>query len=185
MNFRGFIKGFFIAISYHSLKNVIDRYPQPFRKIVIFLLRLCVFLMVFLGLFSFFTSRIYSITGDIAVPNILSNILVSISFLISLVIGFLLTAVIEEIYRKISEIKMVAEQNIENVKEKAAVPSKVIKGSVRSSKNAIKKTGRVFIQSTNKVYDTSLKATNYVINMGASLLNKLFFKKKNKLDKSR
>jgi len=173
MNIRGILKGFIVAVSYHSLKKVIDGYPQPYRNVVIFLFRLSVFFIIFLSLFSFFTGRIYSIVSNIQSPGILTNILVGMSFVLSLVIGFLLTAVIEEIYRKISEVKQQAQQSIEAVKDKAQVPGRVIKSSVQSAKTTLSKTGQLIGESSKKLYDVSSKITNVAVDASISNFKKI------------
>jgi len=173
MNLRGMLKGFLVAVSYYSLKKVIDGYPQPYRKVVIFLFRLAVFFIIFLSLFSFFTGRIYSIVSNIQSPGIITNILVGICFILSLIIGFLMTAVIEEIYRKLSEVKQQAQQNIEAVKDKAQAPARVIKSSVQSAKTTLSRTGQLIGESSKKLYDVSSKITDAAVDSSVSNLKKM------------
>ena len=173
MNIRGILKGFIVAVSYHSLKKVIDGYPQPYRNIVTFLFRLSVFFIIFLSLFAFFTGRIYSIASNIQSPGTLTSILVGMSFILSLVVSFLLTAVIEEIYRKISEVKQQAQQSIEAVKDKAQVPGRVIKSSVQSAKTTLSKTGQLIGESSKKLYDVSSKITNVAVDSSVSGFKKI------------
>ena len=184
MNIKGFLKGFLVAVSYYSLKKVIDGYPQPYRNVVIFLFRLAVFFIIFLSLFSFFTGRIYSIVLNIQSPGILTGILVGMSFVFSLVISFLLTAVIEEIYRKVSEIKQQAQESIEAAKDKAQAPARVIKSSVQSAKTALFKTGQSMGESSKKLYDMSSKVTDVVVDSSISsfkmIASKMKWKKKQK-----
>jgi len=184
MNIKSLFKGFLVAVSYYSLKKVIDGYPQPYRNIVIFLFRLSVFFIIFLSLFSFFTGRIYSIASNIQSPGTLTSILVGMSFVLSLVVSFLLTAVIEEIYRKVSEVKQQAQQSIEAVKDKAQVPGRVIKSSVQSAKNTLSKTGQSIGESSKKLYDVSSKITNVAVDSSVSgfkmLADKVTWKKRKK-----
>jgi len=178
MNIQGIFKGFLVAVSYHSIKKVIDGYPQPYRNVVIFLFRLSVFFIIFLSLFSFFTGRIYSIVSNIQSPSTLTSILVGMSFVLSLVVSFLLTAVIEEIYRKLSEVKQQAQQSIEAVKDKAQVPGRVIKSSVQSAKTTLSKTGQLIGESSKKLYDVSSKITNVAVDSTVSNFKKIAVKVK-------
>jgi predicted membrane protein len=175
--FKGLFKGFLIFISYHSIKKVIGRYPEPYKRMVIFLFRLAVFFIIFLTLFSFFTGRIYSIASNIQSPGIVINILVGISFIFSLIISYLLTAVIEEIYRKLSEVKQQAQENIEAVKDKAQIPARVIKNTVTSTKTTIVKTSQFIGDNSRKLYDSTLKITNATVDLSVSKFNNIFQKK--------
>ena len=174
MNVKNVINGILIAISYHSLKKVVERVPPPYRGTMIFLFRLCVFLIVFLSLFSFFTSRISTIASNVVISSVIADILIGICFIISLVIGFLLTAVIEEVYRKISENLLRARQKFEVVKEKSKIPPRVIKNSIRSTGKTLSKTGKWIYKSINKVYGVSKKVTEASVDKVTTVWGKLF-----------
>jgi len=103
----------------------------------------------------------------------MTSILVGMSFILSLVVSFLLTAVIEEIYRKVSEVKQQAQQSIEAVKDKAQVPGRVIKSSVQSTKTALSKTGKAIGESSKKLYDVSAKITNVAVDSSLSSFKKV------------
>jgi len=134
---KGLLKAFMVFISYRSVKRVINRYPEPVRKIIIFCIRLTVFLCIFLFLYSFLTTRVYSITAHNNTPGVLSNIFIGIIFVISLVVSFFSTAVVEDIYSLPSSMKQSAKEGIDGVKEGAKkganVSADIVKKSIIST----------------------------------------------------
>jgi len=90
-----------------------------------------------------------------------------------LIIGYLLTAVIEEIYRKLSALKQQTQQNIEAVKDKAQAPARVIKSTVASTKSTMVNTGKLIGGSSKKLYDSTLKITNATVDLGISNFKKI------------
>lgn len=176
MRLRSILKGILIAVSYYTLRKTIDRFPPAYRKTAVFLLRLCVFLGLFLIVFSFFVGRIDIIGSGISVPEVFVYVLVGIVFVISIVIAFFLTAIIEEIYRKVSEVIQKAEKGAEEIKDKVKAPGNMAKKSIESTKKAVLRTGRVFTETSKKLYDLSLKGTNSLIDSSASFFKRKFRK---------
>ncbi|MCK5580262.1 MAG: hypothetical protein KAJ18_03210 [Candidatus Omnitrophica bacterium] len=179
MKITGLIRGFLIGISYHSVKKVIDKYPEPIRKIIISLVRICFFMIIFLSLFSFFTTKISAIGSNVDIPKVFGNVLIGMCFLLSVVIGFILMAVIEEIYRKLSEIKQRAEQRIEVVKNKALAPSKIIKKSLHSGKAILINTGSLISNNSKNLYKVTAKITSVAFDATFLKIKKTLRKKDN------
>ena len=178
MKLKTIFKTILIGISYYSFKKVIDRIPEPYRKIVVLTFRACVFFIIFLSLFSFLTSRVNAISENVNLSDLIANIFIGIIFFISLVIGFLLTAVLEEIYRKLSEIKVSAEQKIDSVRGKVKVPLEKVKESVGVTTRAIKKTGTFAKESLKSMYYTSEKITSAAVDNASVLFKRIFRKRK-------
>ena len=180
MGIRNFIHGFLIAISYYSLKKVIDEYPEPYRSFVVFGLRLTLFFILFLILFSFFSNQIYSIGRNIDSPVILVNIFIGVFFILCIFVSYILTAVMIEIYRKISELKKETGKKIDGMKEKVQAPSKVLRNSLKTISRTAGKTGHWIGKSSRSIYDSSRNITSASFDFGRSKLTGLLPKKNKK-----
>lgn len=160
MKFKSVLKTVLIGISYYSFKKIIDNLAEPYRKIAIFSSRLCLFLLLFLSIYAFLCGRIYAITHAVSVPLLITNIFLGICFFISFVVSFLLTAVCEEIYRKLSELEKQAVEKISAVKESVQEPFEKVKESILLTKIGIEKTLTLAGTTSKYLYDTSLKLTS-------------------------
>lgn len=177
MRISNIFKVALIAISYYSVKKVIDRYPEPYRRVVIWILRITFYLMVFLTVFAFFGNHINAIGLNLSIPKIIVNVLIGVFFVLSLFISHILSAVIEEIYRKLSEIKQETERKMEEARATAQLPSRAVKSSIRSTKDTLIRTGHWVAKSAGKIYEVSSKVAGEAFDAGRSYLRR-FLKKK-------
>lgn len=190
MILKGIAKGFLIGISFDSVKRVINGYPEPIRKIIIFCIRLTVFLSIFLFIYSFLSTRINSITTHSHAPSIFANILIGIIFIMSLVVSFIFTAVIEDLYTLPSRVKQTAKDGIEGVKDGAQkgikISTNVVKKSVKSTQEAFGKVGNVAVEGASKIYKNSMTVTSAVAGpIGSWISNKIASRKKKKINKAK
>lgn len=183
MRLSSFFKGALVVVSHQSIKRVINGYPKPIRKIIVSCIRLTVFLCIFLFLYSFLSSRIYSIAGHDHAPGVLSNIFIGIIFVISIVVSFILTAVIEDIYSIPSRAKQTAKDGFDGVKEGTKegvkVSTNVVKKSIKSTKETLGKVGHVTAEGASKIYKNSMTATSAVAGpVGSWISSKIAARKK-------
>lgn len=178
MKIRTILKTVLIGISYYSFKKVIDALPAPYRRVVVLSVRLCVFLLLFLTIFAFLTGRIYSISSNVSIPVLVRNICIGICLFISCVVSFFLTAVSEEIYRKLSELERSAVQKFDDAKGTFNEPIAKVKESFALSKRGIVKTCSLAGTTSKYIYGASLKLTSVGIDAAARSFYKVFGRKK-------
>lgn len=167
---RVLLKTLLVFISYRSVKKVISRYPKPVRRIILFCIRITVFLSIFLFLYSFLSTRVYSIAAHNHTPGILANIFVGVIFIISLVVSFVFTAAVEDIYSMPSRIRQTAKGSLDDVKDgvkdgvkgSAEALTNVVGKSVKSTKETFGKVGGAAVEGANRIYKNSKTATSAV-----------------------
>lgn len=177
MKIRTILKTVLIGVSYYSFKKVIDTFPAPYRRVVVLSVRLCVFLFLFLTIFAFLTGRIYSISSNVSIPVLVRNICIGICLFISCVVSFFLTAVCEEIYRKLSELEKSAAKKIDDAKGTFSEPIGKVKESIALSKRGIVKTCSLAGTTSKYIYGASLKVTSVGIDAVARSFAKVFGRK--------
>lgn len=164
-----------IAISYYTLKKVIEKLPAPYRPYATFALRAAVFFILFLVIFAFLSSRVNAI-GESAAggSRLIMNVLLGVSFLVTILFSFLLTAFVEEVYRKISEVHQKVGGGI---KKAAEAPGEMVKQSVETTKNLFTKAAQAVGALTGSLYDTSAKVTGSSVDKADELIQKVLKKK--------
>lgn len=113
------LKSALLVVVYLWIKTSVDNLSQPFRRIVIFTLRACVFFAIFLIPFSFFAGRIKSISKSIDLTDLITNTFISLSFLISLIVAIFLTRAVEKLYCILPTVINEAKNMAASIKEKA------------------------------------------------------------------
>jgi hypothetical protein len=176
MKLRTIFKTLLIGVSYYSFKKVIDTFPDPYRRIVVLSVRVCVFLLLFLSIFAFLSGRIYSISSNVSTPILLRNIFIGICLFIACVVSFFLTAVCEEIYRKLSEIERKTAQKIDDARGSFNEPIEKVKESIALSKRGIVKTCKLAGTTSKYIYAASLRLTSIGMDSAAKTFFKVFRK---------
>ena len=172
---KNIFKSILIAVSYYSLKKVIERLPPQFRPYATFVLRASVFFILFLVIFAFLSSRVNAIDKNAeGVSHLIINVLLGFSFLITILFSFLLTAFVEEVYRKISEFHQKVEGGI---KKAAETPGKMINQSVETTKNLFIKATKAVGDATRSLYDTSTQVTSSSVDKADELIQKVLKRK--------
>jgi|GEM_PF-4589345 len=172
---KNIFKSILVAISYYSLKKVIEKLPPSYRPYATFVLRAAVFFVLFLVIFAFLSGRINAIDENTeVVPKLIINLLLGFSFLITILLSFLLTAFVEEIYRKISELHQKVEVGVKKV---AGAPGEMVKQSVETTKNLFTKAARAIGKATGSLYATSAKVTGSSVDKADELIQKVLKKR--------
>ena len=166
------IRAFLIGISYHSLKKIIAKLPPAYRPYATLVLRGAVFFMLFLTIFAFLSGRVTVIDQNMQTPNLIVNILLGISFVVSLLVSFLLTAIVEETYRKVSEIG-------KGMSDAVQTPAKAVERSIETTKSLLARATVAVGEATKSLYETSTKVTGKSVDKAGELAQK-WVRKKNK-----
>lgn len=168
-------KSVLIAISYYTLKKVIEKLPASYRPYATFVLRAAVFFILFLVIFAFLSSRVNAIDKNTEVAShLVINLLLGFSFLVTMLLSFLLTAIVEEVYRRISEIHQKVGGSIKKVTE---APGEMVKQSVETTKNLFTKAAQALGDAAGSLYDTSTKVTGSSVDKADELIQKALKRK--------
>jgi len=123
-------------------------------------------------------------------PGVLSNIFIGIIFVISLVVSFFSTAVVEDMYSLPSRMKQTAKDGIDGFKEGAKNGAKAstnaVKKSIKSTKETIGKVGHVAVEGASNIYKNSMTVTSAVIGpVGSWISSKIASRKKRDIGKAK
>jgi hypothetical protein len=163
---KNIFKAILVAVSYYSLKKVIERVPACYRPYATFALRASVFFILFLVLFAFLSSRVNAIGRNAEVlSQFVMDVFLGISFLVTILLSFLLTAFVEEMYRKISEVHQKVEGGI---KTAAETPGKMVEQTVGATKKAAQSAG----EAARSLYKTVAKVTGSAMDQADELFRK-------------
>lgn len=169
------LKSILIAISYYSLKKVIERLPAAYQPYATFVLRAALFFTLFLSIFAFLSGRVSAIDENTqVVSKLIINLLLGFSLLVTILLSFLLTAFFEEVYRKISTIHQKAEDGI---KKATQTPGRIVRQSVETTKNLFSKAAEALGAAAGSLYDTSTKVTGSSVDKAEELIQKVIKKK--------
>ena len=173
---KTFFKPVLIAISYYTLKKVIEKLPVRYQPYATLALRASLFFILFLIIFAFLSGRVNAIDQNAeAVSKLVINVLLGISFIVTLLFSFLLTAFVEELYRKISGFHQKVEGGI---KTAAEAPGRMVQRSVETTKNLFITAARAVSTATASLYDTSTKVTSTSVDGADELIKKMMRKKR-------
>ena len=123
-------------------------------------------------------------------PGVFSNIFIGIIFVISLVVSFFSTAVVEDMYSLPSRMKQTAKDGIDGVKEGAKNGAKAstnaIKKSIKSTKETFGKVGHVAVEGASNIYKNSMTVTSAVVGpVGSWISSKIASRKKGDISKAK
>jgi len=148
-------KAAFVAISFYSVKKILDRVPEPFRTPVVYALRACVYLTVLLIVFSFLSGRAAILSESLDLPGLVTNFIIGIFFIVSLVVSLFTMAICEAVYRKASELAQATSGAVDKTKEAVTQSKNNVVGGFNKTKQAVVKAGEVVINAGGSVYDFS------------------------------
>ncbi|MFA6599483.1 MAG: hypothetical protein WC352_06970 [Candidatus Omnitrophota bacterium] len=161
---KNFFKISLAAISYYSLKKVIERLPEKYQGFAVLALRTCVFFILFLILFAFMSGRISAISRNLdGLPVFMANLLLGMAFVVTGLISFLLTAFVEEVYRILSAFQRKVTDATRGVIGPVTTAGENVKLSVEKTKNLFVNMGRAFTDAAKALYETSAKITDVAV----------------------
>jgi hypothetical protein len=169
--FKTIFKAILVAVSYYTLKKVIEKLPAPIRPYATFALRAALFFILFLTVFAFLSGRVNAIDQNAeVVPKLIINVLLGVSFVITILISFLFTAFVEELYRKISGFHQKMKGGI---KATAEASGRMVQQSVETTKSLFSKAMQALKAAIGALYETSTKVTSSSVDKAGEVAKEL------------
>jgi len=171
--FTATLKALLIGVSFYSVKKAIDRAPEMWRKPLIIGLRSGCYLTILLILFSFLSGRAVAVSENLHLATTMHNILVSLFFIVSLLLSFFLTAILEGVYRAVSDMTAKSTEAVEKAQGMVADVKKRTTDAFDLTRKAFADSGSRLFQAGEAVYNVSRDLADSGMHKTSEMTHKL------------